>query len=87
MADQDSTGGPVPQTLPGSIPPQMSQASYVMHTHFNPPSPVVEMVTLTHGQRGGYGWEIRAATVARVKELDDELQALYGKHEEQPATK
>jgi hypothetical protein len=57
--------------------------SHVMH--HTEPSGVVEQIELTRGQRGGIGWVIRAATVDRIKELDEQLAKIYAAELNPPA--
>lgn len=36
-----------------------------------------ESIEVTRGQRGGYGWTVKAATVERILELDQHLQRVF----------
>lgn len=48
----------------------------VQHTYL--PQPVQEGVTITRGQRGAVGWEVKAGSVERAIEMDEQLTAHYG---------
>lgn len=50
----------------------------VEHIHRSIPAPVQESVEITRGQKGGYGWTIKAATVDRVAEIDADLRSRFG---------
>lgn len=50
----------------------------VIHEHVTVPTPVQESVEITRGQKGGYGWTVKAGSVERVAEIDAELRTKFG---------
>jgi hypothetical protein len=62
--------------------------SHVMH--HSEPGQCTESIELARGQRGGFGWTIKAGSVERIKEIDELMRNTFGNPEEaipQPKTK